>query len=105
MAVVAVVVVLVVVVLEKQTERFGANGHHGWSDWLRITGETFVLPGSDGSVENFKRRRATELKHGRIATLLPWGFRLQGSGVSRERRSKLHQKKALSLLWVLLWKR
>ncbi|CAE7823490.1 FCPF, partial [Symbiodinium sp. KB8] len=29
---------------------------------------------SDGSVENFKRRRATELKHGRIAMLATMGY-------------------------------
>ena len=34
------------------------------------------MPGftADGSVENFKRRRQTELKHGRIAMLATMGY-------------------------------
>ena len=38
--------------------------------------EGIFVPGftADGSVENFKRRRQTELKHGRIAMLATMGY-------------------------------
>ena len=48
--------------------------HHGCSEIRH--GSEFKTTGftADGSVENFKRRRQTELKHGRISMLATMGY-------------------------------
>ena len=46
--------------------RFGVQAPVGFWDPLGFT--------SDGSEENFKRRRATEIKHGRISMLATMGY-------------------------------
>ena len=82
------------VVLRFCVSRFFQDGLTGsaWGDWANYTASPlrafenelgvqdpvgFFDPAgftADGSVENFKRRRQTELKHGRISMLATMGY-------------------------------